>query len=252
MYRFLIFCFLAFCFFSCDSSNTVAVVKTNSVHELVDEAIANAGGDCYEKAEIRFNFRNRLYVSKREGWKSVLQRETIDSLCLVTKDVLDNSNFQRFLEDMPLAIPDSIANNYSNSVNSVHYFSQLPFGLNDKAVTKKLVGESIIKGEPYHKIEVTFAEEDGGDDFDDVYLYWIHKENWTIDYLAYEFHVNGGGKRFREAYNARFVNGIRFVDYKNYKPMVKSVPLVNIDSLYQNNGLKLLSRIELDAVTVSY
>lgn len=88
---------------------------------------------------------------------------------------------------------------YYNSVNSVHYFAYLPQGLNDKAVQKELLGEVVLKGEPYYKVRVTFAQEGGGNDYEDVFIYWFHKQKFTMDYLAYEFHVDGGGMRFREA-----------------------------------------------------
>ena len=72
----------------------------------------------------------------------------------------------------------------SNSVNSVHYFSVLPFGLNDKAVSKKLLSDITIKGVDYYTIQVTFSEDGGGDDFDDVFLYWVQKESFKLNYLA--------------------------------------------------------------------
>ena len=133
---------------------------------------------------------------------------------------------------------------YSNSVNSVHYFAFLPSFLNDAAVHKTYVGETTIKGKAYYKIRVTFDQEGGGDDHDDVYMYWIDKEDYSMDYLAYSFHVNGGGVRFRSAYNARNVEGITFQDYVNYKHD-KETPVENLDALYEEDKLIELSRIEL-------
>ena len=48
-----------------------------------------------------------------------------------------------------IIVPDSTATKYANSVNSVHYFVQLPYGLNDPAVKKELVGNAEIDGEKY-------------------------------------------------------------------------------------------------------
>ena len=148
-------------------------------------------------------------------------------------------------------MPDSLANIYSNSINSVHYFAYLPYGLNDPAVNKEFLGEMAIKGKDYYKVKVTFDQENGGDDFDDVYIYWFNKETFKPEYLAYEFHVNGGGLRFREAYNERYVNGIRFVDYNNYKSVSDSQSIYEIDSLFNKGELELLSKIELKDVVVS-
>ncbi|MCB0376061.1 MAG: hypothetical protein KDD04_09105 [Sinomicrobium sp.] len=91
----------------------------------------------------------------------------------------------------------------------------------------------------------------GGEDFEDVYLYWVDKESFTTDYLAYEFHVNGGGLRFREAYNVRTVGGIRFVDYYNFKPKDKNVILDDLDRLFDRGELELLSEIILEDISVA-
>jgi len=56
--------------------------------------------------------------------------------------------------------------------------------------------------------------------------------------------------RFRAAYNERTVNGIRFVDYKNYKPNITDVTLYDLDTLYESEELELLSKIELENVRV--
>lgn len=90
--------------------------------------------------------------------------------------------------------------------------------MNDKAVNKLYLGKVLIKGNEYYKIKVTFNEEGGGEDFEDVFVYWVQTGTFKVDYLAYSYAVNGGGIRFKEAYNERFVNGIRFVDYNNCKP----------------------------------
>ena len=56
---------------------------------------------------------------------------------------------------------------------------------------------------------------------------------------------------FREAYNERFVGGIRFVDYYNLKPKSKTSSILDIDELYGNGDLELLSKIELENIQVN-
>ena len=140
---------------------------------------------------------------------------------------------------------------YSNSVNSVHYFSVLPFGLNDKAVHKKQLKSSTVKGKEYYKIEVTFSENGGGEDFEDVFIYWIGKEDFLVDYLAYSYNTNGGGKRFRVLKEQCIKNGIRFVDYYNYKPLNENISLIDIDKAYENEELKKVSEIVLKEIKVT-
>lgn len=223
-----------------------------TAQQIVNKTIENAGGSAYNKAHIRFDFRDKQYTSIRNNFEWQYERKYTDSLQGVIKDILTSKGTQRFVQDSLIVLPDSIANSYGNSVNSVHYFAQLPYGLNDKAVQKTLLGEVSLKKQKYYKIQVAFTQEGGGDDFEDVYLYFIHKENFTVDYLAYEFHTNGGGARFRQAYNPRIVNGIRFVDYKNFKTQKKPDNFLKIEELFENNTLELLSTIELKNIQVTF
>ena len=216
---------------------------------IVDEAIANScNGNC-DHATIDFTFRDRCYVSKRDGGNYQYERITTDSTG-ITHDILTNNRFQRYKNDTLVKVPDSMVTRYSNSINSVHYFAQLPFGLNAPAARKDLIGEAIIKGEYYYEIGVKFIKANGGNDFEDQFVYWIHKENYTMDYFAYSYATDGGGIRFREAYNSRIVKGIRFVDYNNFKPRSLEVALTDLDDLFEKGELNLLSKIETESVGV--
>lgn len=220
-----------------------------TAQQIIDKAIDRAGGELYSCSHIDFVFRDYQYSMEYEGNRKILKRVIkTDSATIV--DARKNSSFERRVDDHPVSVPDTMARKYANSINSVHYFAYLPHGLNDPAVNKKLLGERNIKGQDYYTIEVTFRQEGGGDDYEDVYIYWINKETFAPDYLAYEFHIDGGGMRFREAYNERYVNGIRFVDYSNYKPS-ELVSIYKIDQLYQENRLELLSNIALEEIQVN-
>lgn len=220
-----------------------------SPQEIVDRSIEISGGKKYKNSTISFKFRDLEYRSTWKNNKRELSRTRIsDSMKVV--DVLWNNTLERTIGDSVVTLSDSLANIYSNSVNSVHYFVNLPYGLNDPAVNKEFLGETTIDKNSYYKIKVTFDQEGGGDDFDDVYVYWFNKETFKPDYLAYKFHVNGGGIRFRAAINERYVNGIRFVDYENYKAPIKSTSIYETDKLYENGELNLLSTIVLKNVAV--
>ncbi len=236
--------FLAF-FISCKQEN-----KALSAQQIIDKTIVNAGGDTYEKADISFTFRGTKYRSKRNGGQYELSRSFQDSVGKI-EDVLTNTSFKRFVNDSVIVVADSTASKYSNSVNSVHYFVQLPYGLNATAVTKKLVGEAEIEEKKYYEIEVTFSEEGGGTDHEDIYMYWIAQDDFTADYFAYKFYTGKGGIRFRKAYNPRTVNGIRFVDYKNYKVNSwENVAIDSVDELYNTGKLELLSEIKTEDISV--
>ncbi|MEJ1222136.1 DUF6503 family protein [Sediminicola sp. 1XM1-17] len=223
--------------------------ETLTAQNIVDKAIVVSGGELYPSSKVSFDFRDKHYISEGIGNKGVLKRIfEVDGKKV--EDIKSSTKFERYIDGNLEVLHDTVANAYDNAVNSVHYFVKLPYGLNDPAVNKTLLETETIKGKEYYKIKVTFEQAGGGDDFEDTYLYWINKETFKPDYLAYDFHVNDGGVRFRAAYNERFVNGIRFVDYENYKPKDDATTIDQIGAKYQSGELELLSKIELNNVAV--
>lgn len=240
----LLFFVLTILFTACQKS-------MKDANSIINKSIEVSGGAFFKKSNIEFDFRYKHYKASRDNGKFQFERIFMDSLGEI-RDVLNNKGFQRFINNEAFEISDGKTQAYTESVNSVHYFSVLPYGLNDKAVNKTYLGEVEIKGKLFYKIKVTFNKEGGGEDFDDEFIYWINKETFKPDYLAYSYkEKNGKGFRFREAYNERYVNGIRFVDNNNYKPKSNDISLENLDSLFEENQLELLSKIELKNITVS-
>ncbi len=225
---------------------------SNLAQEVVDKAIEVVGGDQFKNAVIEFDFRDRHYKATRDRWKFQYERIWNDSLNNY-KDLISNHGYQRYINDSLVKVPDTMARKYSRSINAVHYFSILPYSLNDKAVNKTYLGELEIKGNSYHKIEVTFNEEGGGEDYQDVFIYWINKNTNLVDYLAYSYIENGQeiGLRFREAIGRNEVNGLTFTNYNNYKPTDSLALVYDLDNLFALDKLQLLSKIELKNITVS-
>lgn len=223
-----------------------------SSQHIVDQSIEVSGGKRYTTSHISFDFRKRKYilenVNNRRVLKRILKTDTSEIV-----DIKTNNDFQRFINGNRAQVHDSMANKFANSVNSVHYFAYLPYGLNDPAVNKEYLGDIHINEKPYHKVKVTFNQENGGDDFEDVFIYWFNSGTFKPDYIAYEFEEDDGsrGLRFRKAYNERTVKGIRFVDYENLKPSEIGQSLCQIDSLFIKGRLKLLSTIELKNIIVN-
>jgi hypothetical protein len=220
-----------------------------SAQAIIDKAINTTCHGMCDTADVAFVFRDKEYRSKRNNGDFVFSRTMKDSIN-TTVDALSNNGFTRRVQGAIVKVSDSLVGPISGGVNSVHYFAQLPYGLNAPAVIKELFGETHIKEKPYYVIGVTFKQEGGGVDFDDKFVYWIHKETFTVDYLAYSYSTNGGGIRFREAYNPRVLGGIRFVDYNNYKPEGLTTPLKALAPIFEANKLTLLSKIELENISV--
>jgi len=222
-----------------------------NANKIIDNAIDTSGGQLYQNTIIDFDFRDKHYKSIRDGGSFQYERIYLDSIEAI-RDVLNNQEFKRYINGELTDVADTMAVKYTASVNSVLYFALLPYGLNDAAVNKTYLGESTIKGNSYHKIKVTFEQEGGGEDYQDVFIYWVNQKSFAIDYLAYSYEEDDGvGARFREAYNARNVNGIRFVDYVNYKYEGDQYSLSDYDKAFEANEMNKLSVIEIENVAVS-
>jgi hypothetical protein len=222
-----------------------------TAQEVIDAAILTHGGKAFEQFQANFDFRDKHYTAIRKGGEFTYIRAFTDSTGTY-RDVLNNTGFTRYRNDTLQSLTDEKRNAFTNSVNSVIYFALLPFGLNDPAVVKELVGEEEVKGKGYFVIKVSFKQEGGGADFEDEFLYWIDSEKFTVYYLAYSYHTDGGGVRFREAINQQKVGGILWQDYINYKAVdEKGTALSQLMPLFKEGKLVELSRIELKNTEVS-
>lgn len=218
-----------------------------TAQDIVDRCIKVHGGKKYEKSHFIYDFRDKRYTYTYDKGKFEFTRSFSDTSGIDIKDIMTNEKFERLENGKTVSLDEKKSTSYANALNSVNYFAFLPFRLNDPAVNKKLLGEIDILGSSYYKIEITFDQQGGGDDYDDIHIYWINKESFTMDYMAYSFEVNGGGVRFRKAYNVRHVGGVRFQDYVNYKHH-KNTPVTQMDILFEQGKLEELSRIELKEI----
>ncbi|WP_291782844.1 DUF6503 family protein [Cecembia sp.] len=218
---------------------------------IVDAAIAAHGGERFEKAKISFDFRERHYQIFKSPERFEYVREFTDSTGFV-RDVLNNEGFVRTIDEKEVSLPEDRVSAFSNSVNSVAYFAFLPYGLNDAAVIKEYLGETDIEGKNYHLLKVTFKPEGGGEDYDDEFLYWFDKTTYRLDYMAYSYHTDGGGVRFRKAIRQHKVNGLVLLDYENYKPQEKNTAVEDMESLFKSGELELLSEILLENIKVEF
>lgn len=213
---------------------------------IVDRAIEAHGGEKFNDFRVTFRFRDINYIGDRKAglysYERMMEREEGK-----IHDVLNNEGFTRTINEQVVQLVDTMAAKYTRSVNSVLYFALLPYGLNDSAVIKEYLGQAEINGKKYHEIKVTFIQEGGGEDYQDVFIYWFDIENYYMDYFAYTYETDGGGKRFRSVKNRHHVGGILFQDYTNYEPLKEAADtsIEQYDSLYLNGGLKVLSEIEM-------
>ncbi len=231
---------------ACNTSSKVVTTPLSQAEQLVNKTIAVHGGTKYDLAHYQFTFREKQYTFHNQAatYKYTVTSEK-DGQKIV--DVLDHNGLKRSINGEVQELSEKQIRGYTGGLNSVIYFATLPHKLQDAAVKKAYKGETSIKGKKYHVLEITFGEEGGGTDHDDQFHYWINQADNTIDYIAYNYQVSGGGVRFREAYNRRTVEGIIFQDYVNYKAAV-GTPLADLPALFEQEKLKKLSVIETENV----
>ena len=225
------------------------IPESQDAQSIIDKLINLYGGDLYENSTVEFDFRGRHYKFERNNGVFAYHRIFTDSAGRYY-DLLDNVGFKRKLNGKEISVDDEWARRYSNSINSVAYFSYLPFGLNDPAVNKNLIGEEEIDGSEYYKIRVTFDKEGGGEDYDDVFVYWINKSNYRMDYFGYSYLSDGGGIRFRKAINMRKINGLVYSDYINYKGPEDFSEVSQLGQLFIEDKLTKLSEITIENLEV--
>lgn len=196
--------------------------------------------------DYSFNFRGNAY-SFAYNDSEYRYTKTVTTDSSIIADVLTNELFERSINGERLELNMEEADRYSESLNSVIYFTCLPLNLSDPAVNRTLQPDIRINGNEYDAVQVTFDEEGGGTDHDDVFYYWFNKQTHFMDFMAYSYNVNGGGVRFRSAYNSRMVGEMRFQDYVNYSAPVGTA-LDSLPILFEQNKLEELSRIEAEQV----
>lgn len=200
--------------------------------------------------EIAFSFRNKVYSRYSFNNQYDYSRSALNEEGKMVIDSWRGDDFKRTINNVEVQITDKEENAYKNSINSVFYFALLPLSLSDPAVNIQLLGDVKVIGKMYTKIKVTFNEDGGGEDFKDVFIYWMNKETNTMDFLAYEYFTEGGGIRFREAYNPRDVGGFLFQDYNNFKPTT-GIELIDMDKAFEMGEMEQVSEIVLEDIKVN-
>lgn len=251
-------CTFLLLFTACQSGDPVAsaAVETDPApasapektpaERVLAQAVEAHGGSKYDQAHYQFVFREKTYTFRNDNGKYhyTMTQETEEG---TRYDQLANGVFNREVAGESVPLTDKETASGIEAVNSVIYFATLPYKLQDPAVNLQLAGTDTIKGMVYDVLDVNFDQEGGGVDHDDNFRYWFNQQTHRMDYLAYDYLTNGGGVRFRSAYNPRVVDGILFQDYVNYKAPVGTA-LADLPEWYETGKLEELSVIATEEV----
>lgn len=222
--------------------------------ETVNRAIVQHGGNVLDHAIVTFDFRDAHFRIRRDGGRFHYTRTYTDSLGRSVREVLSNDSLYRAVDGTRVDLSEDERGAVRTAVNSVVYFALLPYFLRDSAVQLDYHDPDTIQGTRYDRVRVTFQQEGGGQDWQDVFMYWFARRDAAMQFLAYAYGRGPDeeyGTRFREAFNVRSVNGVRFADYRNYTTPGDSLQdLTRYPALWAQDSLELVSTIELDSIRV--
>ena len=211
-----------------------------------------------DHAEVTFSFRGTPFTLRREGTTFRYARTLTDDAGRQLEEVVDNHGVHRFVDGEEVALDEAEAGRVHTAVNSVAYFALLPYALTDPAVRVRTLGPDSVGGQAYDRLEATFAQEGGGTDWDDRYVYWLRQPDATMDYLAYSYAVTPGdtsrnetGTRFREVLGVDEVAGVRFQNYRNLTAdSIGPRDLERFGELHDAGRTWTISDIVLDSIQV--
>ncbi len=231
-----------------------ACTEPPDAETILARARAFHGSSVLDDAVVTFRFRDARFRIRRRDGRFTYARTYRDSLGRRVREGLTNDSLFRFVEGQPVALSAEERAAVATDVNSVVYFALLPYFLDASAVQARHTGVDTIRGVPYYRVAVTFQQESGGRDWQDRFLYWFDQEDYSMDYLAYAYGLGPGeepGTRFRTAFNARRIGGVRFADYRNYTAdTLAPSRFAAYPSLWAAGALDSVSTVALDSIRV--
>ncbi len=132
-----------------------------TAQDIVTRAIEVHGGDMFEHVEIEFDFRGARFRVWRDGGMFSFTRTYADTSGNIVEE-MSNDGFARTANAQHYEMDEREYLKLTEDVNSVVYFALLPYKLMDASVVKKLLDPITIEGQPYHTVQVTFEQQDGG------------------------------------------------------------------------------------------
>ena len=225
-----------------------------SAAAVIDSARAAHGASVLDRAVVAFDFRGEAYRLRQAQGRFHYRRAYIDSVGRSVVEGLTNDGLYRAVEGDTVSLSAAEQSAVETTVNSVAYFALLPAPLGDPAVQPTYSGRDTINGVPYHRVQVTFQQEGGGQDWQDVFLYWFRTDTYAMDYLSYAYGQGPdeeSGTRFRAAHNVRRPTGVRVADYHNYTAdTLAADQMAQYPDLLEKDALEQVSEIEVDSVQV--
>lgn len=217
--------------------------------EAIQRSIETHGGEAFQTGVMEFDFRGDRFLLARHDDRFRQERVHVDPEGRVVREQMTNEGTRLLLDGREVTLDEEERAELELAVNSVIYFAFLPHRLRDPGVRAAHLGETRIRDEPYDVVEVTFDEAQGGEDWEDRFVYWIHSESGTLDWMAYRYERDDGGTRFRRAVNRREVGPLLVQDWENWDGGDRVSRLEDYPDLHAAGELELVSMVEMENLT---
>lgn len=234
----------------------VAGAEETSRPDIVDRAIRFHGGDLYESTATSLElcsksgcFHVRASLAATDGgveYDFDVRGATREGERRVRST---HASVELWLDGAAQTIPAGDAQRYRDWAMARVYFCFLPYRLADPGVHHTDQGTEQWGERTLHRVKVTFAE-GSSTDADDEYVYWFDPETGRVEQFAYSYATNGGGLRFRRAFDHRRVGGILFFDQENLGVEGPDLSVDQIDSEFVEQGMRSISTVELRNIRV--
>lgn len=224
--------------------------SAETVQTLVDRAIEYHGGPLYTASRISMTITSKSgsfrLVSEMDGGlfdhRVTRVRDGQEQIVRLTNDGVD-----LIADGQTRSLDGPEAQKLTTFVNERIYFPFLPYRLNDPGVIKTDLGEETWGNRTLRKVKVTFqgAAADG-----DEYVYWFDPRTARLEQFAYSFTNNGGGLRFRRAFDYRRVGGLLFFDAENLGLSGTEHRVDEITPEFVSTNMSNVSTVKLSEIAV--
>lgn len=207
--------------------------------EVIQASVRFSGGRISD-GRVDFQINELKYRYARQGEDYSLERSFADSTALV-RDILNKKGFMRMVDSLTEILPDSAAQELSETLEAEMRIAMLPFSIDSYAATAVALGLDSIGSELLFRIRVPL----GTDSEPEVLHCWFNPDSSELRFAAYAHTAWGDGPWFYEVINHQTAGGVRFSDFIRYHPAKRSAGVDALNQLFNEKQLMVADTIRL-------
>ncbi len=246
MKNLLVLILVALSLLSCNHKEASDKGKTNSPEEILQLSQKKHGNDGYTKNNIQFYIETTRFQHKIENYRPKLTQTRITDDGTVHKATYYGGLIQYYINDSLQSEDRYPVQMLERSLYGLIYTSTLPLSLKGNDLKLELLQNVIIRQKEYITLKVTNKDLQN----DDVFILYLDKNNFELDYVALKHSLTSNYPQFRRFINQRPINGILFQDYIIFAPKTPELPLEEFYIQYNEASLKEIRTIKLDSIKV--